>query len=68
VTAVTTERNAMTEIWCLALAVGASLTSLVSTARPQPKFQARPGGPQLVGGAEQVYFVVKNPPWVTRYA
>jgi hypothetical protein len=65
VTAVTTEWNAMTEIWCLALPAGASLTGLASTVRPQPKFRARPVRSQLVGGAEQVYFVVKNPLWVT---
>jgi hypothetical protein len=68
VTAVTTEWNAMTEIWCLALPAGATLTGLVSTVKPQPKFQAQPAGPKLVGGAEQVYFVVKNPLWVTLYA
>ena len=64
--------NDMSEIFQLELPAGATLEGLAGTAREQPEFSVKdPLGRHrpnrfLTGGAEQVYFKVKNPFWVRR--
>jgi hypothetical protein len=64
--------NDMSEIFQLELPAGAVLEGLAGIAREQPEFSVKdPLGRHrsnrfLTGGAEQVYFKVKNPFWVRR--
>jgi hypothetical protein len=70
--AVTTEWNAMTEVWALELPAGASLNAVVGKGAPQKLFGGLPlterGNRMLVGQAEQVFAAVRNPLWVRKYA
>ena len=65
-------KNSLEEIWVLEIPQGERLTGLVGTAREQPEFScAHPEhDPKkiLPGGAEQVFFPIKNPLWVRLYS
>ena len=69
--AVSTEWNAITEVWALELPAGESLTGFSGMGTPQSLFANQPlsakGNRLLVGGARQIYFPVKNPLWVKQY-
>jgi hypothetical protein len=69
--AITTEWNEITEVWALALPPGETLVAYVGRGAPQALFGNRalsaPGNRMLVGQAEQYFFPVKNPLWVTQY-
>lgn len=70
--AITTEWNAMTEVWALALPAGERLVGYVGKGAPQKLFGGRPlsaeGNRMLVGQAEQIFFPpVHNPLWLTKY-
>lgn len=69
--AVSTEWNAMTEVWALELPAGQSLTGYAGLGTPQALFGGLPlsatGNRLLVGGARQIFFPVKNPLWVRAY-
>jgi len=62
--------NDLSEIWELSLPPGEVLQGLVGQAREQPEYShldpKRRTTPMLAGGAEQVFFKVKNPFWVRR--
>ena len=64
-------RNNMTEVWALAIPAGERLTAYVGSGAPQWLHQQlppnAPGNRKLVGRAEQYFFPVKNPLWVTSY-
>lgn len=69
-TALCEDWNNMDEIFALELPAGDQLEGLAGTAREQPEFSIYdPRGRHhpdriLVGGAEQVFFKVKNPLWI----
>lgn len=70
--AITTEWNAMEEVWALALPPGERLAGYVGRGAPQKLLGNLPatakGNRMLVGQAEQIFFPpVHNPLWVTRY-
>ena len=69
--AITTEWNEISEVWALALPPGERLAAYVGKGAPQQLFGNRPltapGNRMLVGTAEQIFFPVKNPLWVTKY-
>lgn len=69
-TALSEDWNDMSEMFKLELPSGASLMGLIGPAKDQPEFSAAslnpPHNPNriLIGGAEQIFFRVKNPLWV----
>ena len=70
--AITTEWNAITEVWALALPAGEQLVGYVGKGAPQRLFGNLPpsakGNRMLVGQAEQIFFPpAHNPLWVTKY-
>ena len=69
--AVTTEWNSMTEVWALELPAGESLKAVVGKGARQKLFGGLPltdrANRMLVGQAEQIFVVVKNPLWVRKY-
>ena len=69
--AVSTEWNAMTEVWALELPAGQTLTGFSGPGTPQALFANLPlsakGNRLLVGGPRQIFFPVKNPLWVKQY-
>jgi hypothetical protein len=70
--AITTEWNAMTEVWALALPPGERLVGYVGKGAPQQLLGNLPasakGNRMLVGQAEQIFFPpTHNPLWVTKY-
>jgi hypothetical protein len=71
VLAVSAEWNQMTEVWCLDVPKGESLKAYTGPGAPQQLFANLPlsnkGNRALAGGADQYFFVVKNPMWVTQY-
>jgi hypothetical protein len=70
--AVSTEWNAMTEVWALELPPGEKISGYVGPGAPQKLFANLPlsaqGNRMLVGRAEQIFFPVKNPLWVKQYS
>jgi hypothetical protein len=70
--AVSTEWNAITEVWALALPAGEKISGYVGKGAPQKLFADLPlstdGNRMLVGRAEQIFFPVKNPLWVKQYS
>jgi len=70
--AISTEWNAITEVWSLELPPGEELAGYVGTGAAQKLFADLPlsakGNRMLVGQAEQVFFPVKNPLWVKQYS
>lgn len=62
--------NDLSEIWELSLPSGEVLQGLVGRTREQPEYshldRKQRRTPMLAGGAEQVFFKVKNPFWVHR--
>jgi hypothetical protein len=71
VLAVSAEWNQMTEVWCLDVPKAESLKAYIGPGAPQQLFANLPlsnkGNRALAGSADQYFFVVKNPMWVTRY-
>jgi hypothetical protein len=70
--AITTEWNAITEVWALALPAGEKLVGYVGKGAPQRLLGKLPptakGNRMLVGQAEQIFFPpAHNPLWVTKY-
>lgn len=66
--AVALDWNPMTELWALELAPGEALVGFTGIGRRMPRRAGRPEGRWLVGGLKQVYFPVKNPFAIRRYA
>lgn len=63
-------KNRMTEIWALELPAGEVLVGYKSRAASQSLFWGLPvsaANRMLVGGANQIFFPVKNPLWVKQY-
>jgi hypothetical protein len=70
--AITSEWNAMTEVWALDLPPGERLVGYVGRGAPQQLFGNQPltaaGNRMLVGQAEQVFFPpTHNPLWITKF-
>lgn len=69
--AVSTEWNAITEVWALELPAGQTLTGFSGPGTPQALLANLPlsakGNRLLSGGPRQVFFPVKNPLWVKPY-
>jgi len=69
--AVSTEWNAITEVWALELPAGETLVGFSGAGTPQKLFGNLPlsekGNRLLVGRARQIFFPVKNPLWVREY-
>ena len=69
--AISTEWNAISEVWALELPAGQVLRGYWGPGTPQKLFGNLPlsekGNRMLVGKARQVYFPVKNPLWVKQY-
>lgn len=70
--AITTEWNAITEVWALHVPVEERLVGYVGKGAPQPLLGSLPpsakGNRMLVGQAEQIFFLpAYNPLWVTKY-
>jgi hypothetical protein len=69
--AVSTEWNAITEVWALELPAGETLTGFSGPGTPQALFANVPltaeGNRLLAGGPRQIFFPVKNPLWVKLY-
>ena len=63
--------NAIDEIWALELPRGEEITGFESKVARQKLFHDLPlsakGNRMLVGYANQIFFPVKNPLWITRY-
>jgi hypothetical protein len=68
---VTTEWNAMTEVWALELPPGESIDAILGKSSPQRLFSALPlsnrANRMLLGQAEQIFVIVKNPLWVRKH-
>ncbi len=64
--------NSLEEIWILEIPQGDRLTGLIGTARSQPVYSSSHAEHDpskiLPGGAEQVFFPVKNPLWVRKHS
>jgi hypothetical protein len=62
--------NDISEVWELFLPAGEVLQGLVGQALEQPEYShldpKQRATPMLAGGAEQVFFKVKNPLWIKR--
>lgn len=62
--------NDLSEVWELSLPSGEVLQGLVGQALEQPEYShldpKQRTTPMLAGGAEQVFFKIKNPLWVQR--
>jgi hypothetical protein len=69
--ALSTEWNQISEVWALELPAGEQLRGFSSIVAPQRLFANVPlsakGNRMLVGGARQIFFVVKNPFWIKRH-
>jgi hypothetical protein len=69
--AVSTEWNAITEVWALELPAGETLNGFSGPGTPQALFASVPltakGNRLLPGGPRQIFFPVKNPLWVKSY-
>ncbi len=69
--AVCMDWNDFSEIWALEIPAGARLTGLVSGVKDQPVYSDRDPrhdpAVRLAGGAQQVFFLVKDPTRVRRY-
>lgn len=69
--AVSTEWNAITEVWALKLPPGERLVGYSGRGAPQRLFGDMPltdaGNRMLVGRARQIVFPVKNPLWVREH-
>ena len=69
--AVSSEWNAITEVWALEVPAGEALTGYSGPGTPQALFANVPltakGNRLLSGGPRQIFFPVKNPLWVKPY-
>ena len=69
--AISTGWNAIEEIWALELPPGDEITGFESKVARQKLFHDLPlssqGNRMLVGQANQIFFPMKNPLWITRY-
>jgi len=69
--AISTEWNAMEEVWVLELPPGEKLTGFSGIGSPQKLFGNLPltaqGNRMLTGRARQIFFPVKNPLWVKKF-
>ncbi len=69
--AISKEWNEISEVWALDVPAGNSIVGYTGFGTPQQLFSNLPlsakGNRMLVGRAKQIFFVVKNPLWVTLY-